>query len=54
MVHADLVQGLGSKEVAIDFYKGADRGRRHYQHEADAGAQGPGTENVRDSSRFYH
>lgn len=33
-VHADLIDGLSAREVAVDFIAGSNRCRRHHLHQA--------------------
>ena len=37
MVHIDLISGLGSKEIAVDFIKKAYRGKWNYFYKAIVG-----------------
>ena len=54
LVHIDLIGGLSSREVAVDFFEEYHRGRRCDLHQAGNHQTGKGTGAVRSHAFFCH
>lgn len=53
IVHMDLIAGLSSKEVSVDFIKQTTPCRRHYQYKADDRETGEGA-GTAGNPAFFH